>query len=72
MSADLYDGAAVALGVVDAEGDKVLALNAGAVLVIDPHVLALKAQLEELTLGDGHLHLSVLTGHLRLDDVILT
>lgn len=35
MSADLYDGAAVALGVVDAEGDKVLALNAGAVLVID-------------------------------------
>ncbi|TNN47360.1 hypothetical protein EYF80_042448 [Liparis tanakae] len=46
--------------------------NREAMLVVDPDVLALKAQLEELTLGDGDLHLSVLTVHLRLDDVIVT
>lgn len=61
----------MALGVVDVKGDEVLSLNAGAVLVVDPHVLTLEAQLEELTLGDGHLHLGVLTCHLRLDYVIL-
>lgn len=62
----------MSLSVVDVEGDEVLALDAGAVLVVDPDVLSLKAQLEELTLGDGNLHLSVLTGHLRLDNVIVT
>ena len=68
----LHDGATVGLGVVDPEGDEVLSLDAGAVLVVDAHVLPLEAQLEELALGDGHLHLRVLAGHLRLDDVIVT
>ena len=68
----LYDGAAVGLGVVDPEGDEVLSLDARAVLVVDADVLPLEAQLEQLTLGDGHLHLSVLTGHLCLDDVVVT
>lgn len=67
----LHDGATVGLGVVDLEGDEVLPLDARAVLVVDAHVLPLKAQLEELALGDGHLHLRVLAGHLRLDDVIV-
>jgi len=71
VSADLHDGAAVAPRVVDVEGDEVFSLNTGTVLVVDPDVLALKAQLEELTLGDGDLHLSMLTVHLRLDDVIV-
>lgn len=61
----------MSLGVVDVEGDEVLSLDAGAVLVVDPDVLPFKTQLEEFTLGDGNLHLSVLTGHLRLDDVII-
>lgn len=61
----------MSLGVVDVEGDEVLSLDAGAVLVVDPDVLPFKTQLEEFTLGDGNLHLSVLTGHLCLDDVII-
>lgn len=71
IQTDLHDGAAVSLRVVDVEGDEVLALHAGAALVVDPHVFPLEAQLEELTLGDGNLHLSVLTVHLCLDDVIV-
>ncbi len=62
----------MSLSVVDVEGDEVLSLDAGAVLVVDPDVLSLEAQLEELTLGDGNLHLSMLTGHLRLENVIIT
>lgn len=62
----------MSLSVVDVEGDEVLSLDAGAVLVVDPDVLSLEAQLEELTLGNGNLHLSVLTGHLRLENVIVT
>lgn len=72
MLTDQNDGAAVSFGVVDAERDEVLSLDAGAVLIVDPDVLSLKAQLEELTFGDGNLHLSVLTRHLRLDNVIVT
>lgn len=71
-AAHLDDGAAVAFGVVDVEGDEILALDAGAALVVDPHVFAFEAQLEELALGDGDLHLGVLAVHLRLDDVVLT
>lgn len=71
MQTDLYNGTAVSLSVVNVEGDEVLSLNASAVLVVDPDIFPFKAQLEELTLGDGNLHLSMLTGHLRLDDVIL-
>lgn len=62
----------MSLGVVDVEGDKVLPLDAGAVLVVDPDVLPLEAKLEQLTLGDGHFHLGMLTGYLRPDDVIVT
>lgn len=62
----------MSLGVVDVEGDEVLSLDAGTVLVVDPDVLSFKAQLEELTLGDGDLHLSVLTSHFGLYDVIIT
>lgn len=62
----------MSLGVIDVEGDEVLSFDAGAALVVHPHVFPFKAQLEELTLGDGHLHLSVLTVHLRLDDVVIT
>ena len=40
----------MALGVVDVEGDEVFALDASAVLVVDPDVFSLEAQLEELTL----------------------
>lgn len=61
----------MSLCIVDVEGDEVLPLDAGAVLVVDPHVLSLEAQLEQLTLGDGDLHPSVLTHHLRLDDAIV-
>ena len=60
------------LSVVDAEGDEVFPLDAGAVLIVYPDVLSFKAQLEELTLGDGDLHLSMFTGHLGLDDVIIS
>lgn len=66
----MHDGAAVSLSVVDVKGDEVLALDAGAVLVIDPNILAFETQLEEFTLGDGDLHLSMLTGHLCLDYII--
>ena len=69
---DLHDGAAVSLRVVDAERDEVLALDAGAVLVVDPHVLPLEAELEEFTLGDGNFHLRMFTHHLCLYDVIIT
>ena len=58
--------------VVDVEGDKVLPLNAGAVLVVDPDIFPFKTQLEEFTLGDGDLHLSMLTVHLCLNDVVIT
>lgn len=69
---DLYNGATVSLGVVDVEGDKVLALNAGTVLVVNSHVFALEAQLEKFALGDGNLHLGVFACHLGLNDVIVT
>lgn len=61
----------MSLRIVDVEGDEVLPLEAGAVLVVDPHVLSLEAQLEQFTLGDGDLHLSMFTCHLRLNDVII-
>lgn len=66
----MYDGATVSLSVVDVKGDEVLALDAGTVLVIDPYILPFEAQLEEFALGDGDLHLSMLTGHLCLDNII--
>lgn len=66
----MYDGATVSLSVVDVKGDEVLALDPGTVFVIDPYILAFEAQLEEFTLGDGDLHLSMLTGHLCLDNII--
>lgn len=72
MQTDLHDGATVSLGVVYVEGDEVLSLDAGAVMVVDPDVFPLEAQLEELTLGDGNLHLRMLTVHLCLYDVIIT
>ena len=62
----------MSLGVVDVERDEVFSFDAGAVLVVDAHVFPLKAQLEQLALGDGHLHLGVLTGYLSLQDVILS
>lgn len=62
----------MSLSVVDAEGDEVFSLYSSAVLVVDPDILSFKAQLEELTLRDGNLHLSMLTGHLRLENVIIT
>lgn len=71
IQTDLHDGAAVSFGVVDVEGDEVLAFNAGAAVVVDPYVFPLEAQLEELTLGDGNLHLGVLTVHLCLKDVVV-
>lgn len=61
----------MSLGVVYVEGDVVFSLDAGAVLVVYPDVLSLEAQLEEFALGDGDLHPSVLTGHLRLKNVII-
>lgn len=69
---DQYDGATVSLCVVDVEGDEVLSLDAGTVLIVDPDVLSLEAQLEELTLGDGDFHLGVLTSNLCLDNVVIT
>lgn len=68
--AHLHQIAAVALGVVDLEGDEVLPFDAGAVAVVDAHALTLEAQLEELALGDGHFHLGGFAGHLRIDDVL--
>lgn len=62
----------MSLRVVDVEGDEVLSLDAGTALVIDPDIFSFKTQLEELTLGDGDLHLSVLTVHLCLNDGIIT
>lgn len=59
-------------GVVYVERDVVLSLYGGAVLVIDAHILSLKAQLEEPALGYRHLHPSMLTRHLCLKDVILS
>lgn len=61
----------MSLGVVYVEGDVVFSLDAGAVLVIYPDVLSLEAQLEEFALGYRDLHLSVLTGHLRLKNVVI-
>lgn len=61
----------MSFGVVDQERDEVFALDGGAALIVHPDVLPLKAQLEELTLGDGDLHLSMSAGHFCLDDVIL-
>lgn len=46
----LHYGATIAFGVVDVEGDKVFTLDARATLVIDTHILPLKAELEEATL----------------------
>lgn len=69
-SVHLYNRAAVSLGVINVEWDEILSLDASAVLVINSHVLSFEAQLEQTALGDGHLHLSVLAGHLGLDDVI--
>lgn len=48
--AHLHYGATIAFGVVDLEGDKIFSLNARAALVIDTHILPLKAELEEATL----------------------
>lgn len=62
----------MAFGVVDVERDEVLPLDGGAVLVVDAHILPLKAQLEEPALGYGDLHPSVFTRHLCLKDVILS
>lgn len=59
-------------GVVDEEGYEVFSLNACTALVIDSYIFSLKPQLEEFALGDGNLHLSMFTGHLRLDNVIVT
>lgn len=72
MFTDQYNGATVSLRVVDVEGDEVLPLNAGTALIIDPDILSFKAKLEELTLGDGNFHLSMLTCHLCLDNIIIT
>ena len=68
--AHLHDVSTVPFGVVDLKGDKVLALNAGALPVIDPHALPLEAELEELALRYGHFHLSRLAGHLCINDVV--
>lgn len=68
----MHNGATVAFGVVDVERDVVLALYGRAVLVIDAHILPLKAQLEEPALGYRHLHPSMLTCHLCLKDVVLS
>lgn len=68
--AHLHQIATVAFGVVDLEGDKVLAFNAGAVAVIDPHAFTLEAQLEQLALRNGHLHLGSFAGHLCINDVV--
>lgn len=67
----LHYGAAVSFCVVYVEGDEVFTLDTRTTLVINAHVLPLKAQLEETTLRDGHLHLSVFACYLGLDDVIL-
>lgn len=67
----LYYGATIAFGIVDVEGDKVFPLDAGATLIIDTHILSLKAKLEEATLWDRHLHLSMFARHLSLNNVIL-
>lgn len=61
----------MSLGVVYVEGDVVFSFDAGAVLVVYPDVLSLEAQLEEFALGDRDLHQSVLTGHLRLKNVVI-
>lgn len=66
----LHDVPTVPFGVVDLKGDKILALDARALPVIDSHTLSLKAQLEELALRYGHFHLGCLAGHLRVDDVM--
>lgn len=68
----LHYGAAISFGVVDVEGDKVFTLNARATLVVNTHILPLKAELEEATLWDRHLHLSMFACHLSLNNVIFT
>lgn len=68
----LYYGATIAFGIVDVEGDKVFTLDTRATLIVDAHVLPLKAELEEATLWDGHLHLGMFACHLSLNNVILT
>lgn len=69
-SSHLHDVSTVPFGVVDLKGDKILALDARALSVIDSHTLSLKAQLEELALRYGHFHLGCLAGHLCVDDVM--
>lgn len=62
----------MSLGIVDMEGDEILSLDTSAVLVVNSYILPLKAQLEQTALRDRDLHLSMFTGHLCLDNVILT
>lgn len=62
----------MSLGIVDMEGDEILSLDTSTVLVVNSYVFPLKAQLEQTALRDRNLHLSMFTGHLCLDDVILT
>lgn len=66
----LHNVATVPFGVVDLKGDKIFPLDAGALSVIDPHTLPLKAELEEFALRDGHFHLGRLTGHLCVNNVM--
>lgn len=67
----LHYGATIAFGVVDVEGDKVFTLDARAMLVVDTHILPLKAELEQATLWDRNFHLSMFACHLSLNNVIL-
>lgn len=69
-SSHLHNVATAPFSVVDLKGDKVLALDARALPVIDSHPLSLEAQLEELALRYGHFHLGCLAGHLCVDDVM--
>lgn len=68
--AHLHNISTVLLGIVDLEGDEVFSFDAGAVTVINAHAFSLKAQLEELALGDGHFHLRRFAGHLCINDVV--
>lgn len=66
----LHDVSTIPFGVVDLKGDEIFPLDPGALSVIDPHALSLKAKLEEFTLRYGHFHLGSLAGHLCINNVM--
>lgn len=68
----LHNGTTMALGIVYVEGNEILSLNSRTLLIIDSHILSLKAQLEQFALRDGYLHLSMLAGNLCLNDVVIS